>query len=92
MYDTESSFSAHLNADHFVRFCSEDSRSVNEYYEIFESIFAKYDLKIPITIHMGIYDLCEPDCDSYTMSYKALLALQSIREVSCAASPTTKRA
>lgn len=79
MYDTESSFSAHLNADHFVRFCSEDSRSVNEYYEIFESIFAKYDLKIPITIHMGIYDLCEPDCDSYTMSYKALLALQSIK-------------
>lgn len=28
---------------------------------------------------MGIYDLCEPDCDSFTMSYKALLALQDTK-------------
>lgn len=27
---------------------------------------------------MGIYDLCETNDDSYTMSYKALLALQEI--------------
>lgn len=26
-----------------------------------------------------MYDLCEEDCDSYTMSYKALLALQTIK-------------
>ena len=78
-YDTENSFSAHLNADHFVRFCSEDSLSILEYYEAFQSCFTGYHLKMPITIHVGIYDLCESDCDSFTMSYKALLALQSTK-------------
>lgn len=75
--DTENSFSAHLNADHFVRFCSEDSLSPENAYCGFLACFEKYDLKIPISIHVGVYDLCEPNCSSYTMSYKALLALQS---------------
>lgn len=77
--DTPETFSAHLNADHFVRFCSEDALSVNYYFDAFNDCFKEYDLKIPITMHIGVYDLCEPDCDSFTMSYKALLALQSIK-------------
>ena len=75
----EDCFSAHLNADHFVRFCSEDSISVQECYDNFNSCFADYDLSIAITLHIGVYDLCEPDCNASTMSYKALLALQSIK-------------
>lgn len=78
-YNTADSFSAHLSADHFARFCSDDSLSPQEYYQGFVEAFADYELKIPIAIHMGIYDLCEPDCDSFTMSYKALLALQDTK-------------
>ncbi len=77
--DTPDSFSGHLNADHFVRFCSEDSPSADEYCNSFAESFAGYDLKIPISVHVGVYDLCEEDCNSYTMSYKALLALQTAK-------------
>jgi len=78
-YDSKDNFSAHLNADHFARFCSDDSMSVREYYDHFVNSFSNYHLNIPITMHMGVYDLCEKDSDSYTMSYKALLALQEIK-------------
>lgn len=76
---TDSSFAAHLNADHFVRFCSEDYPSAEECYKKFLSDFADYEIHYPLTIHVGVYDLCEEDCDSFTMSYKAHLALQSIK-------------
>lgn len=75
--DTKNTFAAHLNADHFVRFCAEENLTAESCYEHFKKCFAGYNLKIPITTHVGVYDLCEEDCDSYTMSYKALLALQS---------------
>lgn len=75
----EDCFSAHLNADHFARFCAEGAMTVQECYDNFNSCFADYDLSIAITMHIGVYDLCEPDCDVSTMSYKALLALQSIK-------------
>ena len=78
-YDSENSFSAHLNGDHFARFCSEDFMSAHECYNTFKECFSNYNLKLPISIHIGVYDLCEPDCDSYMMSYKALLALQSVK-------------
>lgn len=78
-YNTADSFSAHLNADHFVRFCADDAVSVEECYNNFSDCFTGYDLHMPIKMHMGVYDLCETDCDTYTMSYKALLALQSIK-------------
>lgn len=78
-YDSENSFCAHLNGDHFARFCSVDSLSVQECYDNFVKCFADYNLNIPITMHMGVYDLCERDNDPYTMSYKALLALQDIK-------------
>lgn len=79
-YDTKNSFAAHLNSDHFVRFCSEeDSMSVKEFYNTFKACFKNYNLDMPISIHVGVYDLCEPDCDSFTMSYKALLALQTAK-------------
>lgn len=78
-YDSKDSFSAHLNADHFARFCSDDSISVQDSYDNFVNSFADYNLNIPITMHMGVYDLCETDNDPYTMSYKALLALQEIK-------------
>lgn len=77
--DTQDSFSAHLNADHFARFCSEESGTVQEYYDSFTEGFEGYELQIPISIHMGVYDLCEQDCNSYNMSYKALLALQATK-------------
>ena len=72
-------FSAHLNADHFARFCAEGTMTMQECYDNFNSCFADYDLSIAITLHIGVYDLCETDCDASTMSYKALLALQSIK-------------
>ena len=75
----EDCFSAHLNADHFARFCAEGTMTMQECYDNFNSCFADYDLSIAITLHIGVYDLCEPDCDASTMSYKALLALQSIK-------------
>jgi len=77
--DNENSISAHLNADHFVRFCSEDSPSPEYFSEIFHSAFKNYAGKLPITVHVGVYDLCETDCSSFNMSYKALLALQSLK-------------
>lgn len=76
-FDAKNTFAAHLNADHFVRFCADDNITAEKCYEHFKKCFAGYNLKIPITTHVGVYDLCEEDCDSYTMSYKALLALQS---------------
>lgn len=75
----ENCFSAHLNADHFARFCAEGTMTTQECYDNFNSCFADYDLSIAITLHIGVYDLCETDCDASTMSYKALLALQSIK-------------
>lgn len=78
-FDGVDSFSAHLNADHFARFCAEDACTVEETYNNFAKAFKNYKLKIPIKLHIGVYDLCEEDCDSYTMSYKALLALQTIK-------------
>lgn len=75
-FDTENSFSAHLNGDHFARFCTDEWMSVQECYDTFIKCFADYNLNIPITMHMGVYDLCERNNDSYTMSYKAQLALQ----------------
>lgn len=78
-YNSADSFAAHLNADHFVRFCADDTLTVEKCYNYFNDCFSDYELSLPIKLHMGVYDLCEPDCDSFTMSYKALLALQSIK-------------
>lgn len=78
-FNSKDSFAAHLNADHFVRFCADDSCTVQQCYNNFADSFSNYALQMPIQLHMGVYDLCEPDCDSFTMSYKALLALQSIK-------------
>lgn len=78
-FNTADSFSAHLNVDHFARFCADDAMSVEECYDNFKDCFKSYDLHMPIKVHMGVYDLCETDCDTYIMSYKALLALQSIK-------------
>lgn len=78
-FNSGDSFAAHLNADHFVRFCADDSCTVQQCYNNFADSFTGYALQMPIKLHMGVYDLCEPDCDSFTMSYKALLALQSIK-------------
>lgn len=77
--DTEDSFCAHLNGDHFVRFCSDDFMSPQECYERFTRDFENYNLHIPIEAHVGVYDLCESDCDTVTMSYKALIAMQSVK-------------
>ncbi len=79
-YDTPDSFSAHLNADHFIRFCPwNDPLSPEEYARLVPKAFVGYHLSMPITIHMGVYDLCEEDSDSFVMAYKALLALQTIK-------------
>lgn len=77
--NSKDSFSAHLSSDHFVRFCAEDCPSPEKYFELFEKDFENYDLPYPISIHAGVYDLCEPDDDSFTMSYKAHLALRSVK-------------
>ena len=58
------SFAAHINADNFVRFCADDSISPESFYEKFLTDFADYELSYPLSLKMGIYDLCEPDCDT----------------------------
>ncbi len=78
-YNSGDCFAAHLNADHFVRFCPEGSPPPEYYSHACHEAFKNYELNIPLTIHMGIYDLCEPGCDSFDMSCKALLALQSAK-------------
>ncbi len=78
-YNNEDSFAAHLNADHFVRFCADDVYTVEQCYNNFSECFEEYDLNIPIKLHMGVYDLCEENCNPYTMSYKAYLALESVK-------------
>ncbi len=78
-FDSPDSFSAHISADHFVRFCADDVVTAEECYDNFSSCFDDYDLSIPIKLHIGVYDLCEPDCDLFAMTYKALLALQLIK-------------
>lgn len=77
--DSEDSFSAHLNADHFVRFCADDRVSEADCYNNFTRSFSNYKLSIPINLHIGVYDLCEPGITPFDMSYKALLAMQSIK-------------
>lgn len=78
--DGPDSISAHLNADHFVRFCAADAMSAEECCAHFIRGFAGYRrLNIPLTLHIGVYDLCEEGIDPQTMSYKALLAMQSIK-------------
>ncbi len=79
-FDTENSFSAHFNAEHFIRFCSEDSMSVHDCYDKFVEKFSDYGLSIPIKFHVGVYDLCEEGDTVFRMCYKALLALQTVKQ------------
>ena len=79
-HDGPNSFSGHLNSDQFVRFCAvDDGLTPEESYALFLKHCPHYKLDYPIQIHVGVYDLCEPGCDAYTMIYKALLAQQTIR-------------
>ena len=78
-HDGPNCFSGHLSSDQFVRFCAvDDGLTPEESYALFLKHYRCYKLGYPIQIHMGVYDLCEPDCDAYTMIYKALLAQQTI--------------
>lgn len=78
-HDGPNCFSGHLSSDQFVRFCAvDDGLTPEESYALFLKRCRRYKLDYPIQIHMGVYDLCEPDCDAYTMIYKALLAQQTI--------------
>lgn len=72
------SFAAHISADNFIRFCAEDNEPPEYFYNRFTEDFADYELNYPLSLKMGIYDLCEPDCDILTMSYRADLAIRSI--------------
>ena len=78
--DNEETFSGHLGADHFIRFCTEKCPPVEHYYYSFYKEFVNYAVKIPIRIQVGVYDLCEPNCTYDQMSYKALLALHALKE------------
>lgn len=77
--DNENCFSSHFNSYHFLSFCTEDYMSAEECYKRFSEHFAGYNLNYPLSVRMGVYDLCEPDSDSFIMSYKAHLAVTSIR-------------
>lgn len=80
MRSNENSFAAHLTADHFVRFCTAECETAEEHYNMFLSDFSDYDLEFPLSIHVGVYDLCEENCSVLTMTYKAYIALQSVKE------------
>lgn len=77
--DNENCISAHVNADHFLSFCTGDYMSAEECCKRFAAHFSNYKLNYPISIHIGVYDLCEPEIDPMAMSYKAHLALASVK-------------
>ena len=77
--DDDTSFSAHISSDHFARYCVEGLVAVEEYRSSFIKAFADYKLSIPVTIHVGVYDLCRPEDDASAMIYKANLALETIK-------------
>ena len=65
-HDGPNCFSGHLSLDQFVRFCAvDDGLTPEESYALFLKRYRRYKLDYPIQIHMGVYDLCEPDCDAY---------------------------
>ena len=72
------SIAGHINSDYFIQFCFEECISPEEYYAQFLKHFEDYDLPYPVAFKIGVYDLCEPDCDIQIMSYKAHLAIQAI--------------
>ena len=78
-HDTPDCFSGHLNADQFVRFAAADSLTAEQSYALFLKRYRRYKLNYPLQMHIGVYDLCEPDCDAHAMTYKAQLAQLSIR-------------
>lgn len=78
-YSNENSIAGRLNSDHFVRFCAAEEPSAELYYEYFRIALANSELNYPVSVHIGVYDLCEEGCDSYSMSYKAHLAQQSVK-------------
>ena len=76
--NTDDSFAGHLNADQFIRFCGDGSIDPERVVTLFQSRYRSY--AFPVLLHVGVYDLCEPDTDAYLASYKALLAMQSIKK------------
>ena len=76
--NTDDSFAGHLNADQFIRFCGDGSIDPERVVTLFQSRYRSY--AFPVLLHVGVYDLCEPDTDAYLASYKALLALQTIKK------------
>ncbi len=78
-HNNGNSIAGHLNSDHFVRFCAAEEPTAEQFYEYFRIAFANSDLNYPVSVHIGVYDLCEEGCDSYSMSYKAHLAQQSVK-------------
>ena len=75
--DTDNTFAGHLNADQFVHFCGDGSIDPERVVTLFQSRYRSY--AFPVLLHVGVYDLCEPDTDAYLASYKAMLALQTIK-------------
>ena len=76
-HNTDDSFAGHLNADQFVRFCGDGSIDPKRAAELFQARYRGYPYTV--LLHVGVYDLCEPDTDIYLASYRALLALQTIK-------------
>ena len=79
-HDTPDCFSGHLSGDQFVRFAAAGSLTAEQSYALFLKRYRRYKLGYPLQIHIGVYDLCEPDCDAHAMTYKAQLAQLSIRD------------
>ncbi len=78
IHSSNDSIAGHINSDYFIQFCAEECISAEEYYGQFLKHFENYDMPYPVAFKIGVYDLCEPDCDIQIMSYKAHLAIQAI--------------
>ena len=76
-HNTDDSFAGHLSADHFVRFCGDGSIVPEQAVTLFQERYRDYPY--PVTLHVGVYDLCEENTDAYLMCFKALAALQTIK-------------
>ena len=78
--NSDGNFAAHISADDFIRFCAADYPTAEEYYERYTKAFLNYEIPYPLSLRVGVYDLCEEGCDSFVMSHKASLALKSIKD------------
>lgn len=71
---------ARLDADHFVRFEKQGTRTPEEYFSRLSNWLGAYPVDYRLTAHMGVFESGEERMEPAAMCYRALLALSSVKE------------